>query len=72
MTMDHSECNRLFEAGKALLVKSGLVCWDGQAFAPGMRATTTPNLKSGGRKRSTPSSEGTWRGCCLRLARRIW
>ena len=34
MTMDHSECNHLFEAGKALLVKSGLVCWDGQAFAP--------------------------------------
>ena len=33
MTMDHSQCNLLFEAGKALLVKSGLVCWDDQNFA---------------------------------------
>ena len=33
MTMDHSDCNLLFEAGQALLVKSGLVCWDDQTFA---------------------------------------
>ena len=30
--MHHSDCKPLFEAGKALLVKSGLVCWDEQAF----------------------------------------
>ncbi len=30
--MHHSEYELLFEAGKALLVKSGLVCWDEQAF----------------------------------------
>lgn len=33
MTMDHSACNLLFEAGQALLVKSGLVCWDDPTFA---------------------------------------
>ena len=32
----HSVCSKLFGAGKALLVASGLVCWDDQtlAFAP--------------------------------------
>ena len=30
--MHHSDCKLLFEAGKALLVKSGLVCWDEHAF----------------------------------------
>lgn len=30
--MHHSDCKPLFEAGKALLVKSGLVCWDDKAF----------------------------------------
>ena len=33
MTMDQSEGNLLFEAGQALLVKSGLVCWDDPTFA---------------------------------------
>ena len=32
MTMDQSEGNLLFEAGQALLVKSGLVCWDDPTF----------------------------------------
>ena len=56
--------NLLFEAGKALLVKSGLVCWDEHAFI------FAPKYQSN--DDTAASSEGISLGCCFRLVRKIW